>query len=173
MRRKDREVTGTDEIISIIRKCDVCRIAFSDSDIPYIVPMNFGYQCSDEGFVLYFHCADKGKKIDIMNKNANVCFEMDCSQGLVTGDMACNYSFNFESIIGNGCICAITDKVEKLYALNLIMKKYSNNSEPKNNGAKNSDPKNGEFIYNDKLVETVTCLKLMVKDYSCKRLIRV
>lgn len=37
MRRKDREVTSIDEIVLIIDKCDVCRVAFSYNDIPYIV----------------------------------------------------------------------------------------------------------------------------------------
>ena len=43
MRRKDREITDFNEIINIIKKCDVCRIALNDKDFPYIVPLNFGY----------------------------------------------------------------------------------------------------------------------------------
>jgi|SRR5665647_961142 len=160
MRRKDREVTSIDEIVQIIDKCDVCRVAFSVNDTPYIVPMNFGYQCSDGGLVLYFHCASEGKKLDIINKNANVCFEMDCSHKLVTGNLACDYTMGYESIIGNGHICYITDQVEKLNALNFIMRKYSNNNEIKNNG----------FKYNDKHVKNVTCLKLMAMEFSGKRL---
>ena len=42
MRRKDREVTQPEEIFDIIKKCDVCRIAFFDEKFPYIVPLNFG-----------------------------------------------------------------------------------------------------------------------------------
>ena len=42
MRRKDREITDREEILAIIRKCDVCRIALNDGDYPYIVPLNFG-----------------------------------------------------------------------------------------------------------------------------------
>ena len=42
MRRKDREITDFDEIVDVIRACDVCRIAMNDGDYPYIVPMNFG-----------------------------------------------------------------------------------------------------------------------------------
>ena len=38
MRRKDREVTQPEEIFDIIKKCDVCRIAFFDEKFPYIVP---------------------------------------------------------------------------------------------------------------------------------------
>ena len=38
MRREDREITDFNEIINIIKKCDVCRIALNDKDFPYIVP---------------------------------------------------------------------------------------------------------------------------------------
>ena len=43
MRRADREISGTEEVEEIIRKADVCRIAFANENIPYIVTMNFGY----------------------------------------------------------------------------------------------------------------------------------
>lgn len=34
MRRKGREITDFEEIIEIIKKCDVCRIALNDEDYP-------------------------------------------------------------------------------------------------------------------------------------------
>ncbi|MCI9135355.1 MAG: pyridoxamine 5'-phosphate oxidase family protein, partial [Lachnospiraceae bacterium] len=40
MRRKDREITDFQEILEIIRKCDVCRIALNDEEFPYMVPLN-------------------------------------------------------------------------------------------------------------------------------------
>ena len=43
MRRNDREISGTGEVDEIIRKADVCRIAFANDNIPYVVTMNFGY----------------------------------------------------------------------------------------------------------------------------------
>lgn len=42
MRQKDREVTELQEIIAIMRRCDVCRLALNDEGYPYIVPLNFG-----------------------------------------------------------------------------------------------------------------------------------
>ncbi|MBK7713136.1 MAG: pyridoxamine 5'-phosphate oxidase family protein [Bacteroidales bacterium] len=43
MRRKDREISETSELEQIISESDVCRVAFADNNIPYIVTMNFGY----------------------------------------------------------------------------------------------------------------------------------
>ena len=47
MRRSDREIKDFDEIIEVINKCDVCRLAINDGDYPYIVPMNFGLNIED------------------------------------------------------------------------------------------------------------------------------
>lgn len=55
MRRSDREIKDFDEIIEVINKCDVCRLAINDGDYPYIVPMNFGLNIEDGKVVLYFH----------------------------------------------------------------------------------------------------------------------
>ena len=57
MRRKDREITDFNEILEIIKKCDVCRVAINDKDFTYIVPMNFGLDVQGEQVYLYFHSA--------------------------------------------------------------------------------------------------------------------
>ena len=76
MRRTDRKISRTDEIESIIKKADVCRIALVDGNRPYIIPMNFGYEKSKPSKI-YFHCASDGRKLDLIRKNNNACFEMD------------------------------------------------------------------------------------------------
>ena len=75
MRRKDKEITDREVIDSIINESTFCRLALSQDDRPYIVPLTFGY----DGTALYFHGALAGKKIDILRKNINVCFEFDLS----------------------------------------------------------------------------------------------
>ena len=47
MRRSDREVTDFCEMVSIMEKCDVCRIALHDTEYPYILPVNFGMEIGD------------------------------------------------------------------------------------------------------------------------------
>ena len=42
MRRKDREITDFDEMMKIIAKCDTCRLALFDDELPYFIPLNFG-----------------------------------------------------------------------------------------------------------------------------------
>lgn len=74
MRRKDREITDFDEMMKIIDRCDVCRLAISDEDFPYIVPMNFGTEVKDGTLYLYFHCAQQGKKIELLKKKQSCYF---------------------------------------------------------------------------------------------------
>lgn len=42
MRQKNREVSNREELLEIMRRCDVCRLALNNEGYPYIVPMNFG-----------------------------------------------------------------------------------------------------------------------------------
>ena len=69
MRRSDREIADKSEIIRIIEKCDVCRLALSQNNAPYIVPMSFGYEYADNKLTIYFHCAKEGRKLDIIREN--------------------------------------------------------------------------------------------------------
>ncbi len=124
MRRKEREITGIEEIESVISEADVCRIALADNNIPYIVTMNFGYTGGVEK-KLWFHCAREGRKIDMIRKNNQVCFEMDTGHNLTAGDVACDFSMKYSSIVGWGKIFIITGDEEKREGFNAIMKHYT------------------------------------------------
>ena len=78
MRRKDREVSNTEDIKHIIEKCKVCHLAMVDKGLPYVVPLNFGYIVDGNSLTLFFHSAKTGRKLDIFNENNAVCFEMVC-----------------------------------------------------------------------------------------------
>lgn len=48
MRRNDREITDSREILSIVNECKVIRLAMLDEQgLPYIIPLNFGYRFAD------------------------------------------------------------------------------------------------------------------------------
>ena len=97
MRRRERAVSDWNHVLEIIQSCDCCRVAFSEPDGPYIVPMNFGIESSQEGqMVLYFHGASAGKKGELMQKNPCVGFEMDTGHGLVPGAQAYSCSFLYQ-----------------------------------------------------------------------------
>lgn len=123
MRRSDREVTDFCEMVSIMEKCDVCRIALHDAEYPYILPVNFGMEIENEQVVLYFHGALEGKKYDLMEKDNRVSFEMDCEHRLVTSEEKGSCTMEYESVIGRGTMEYVPEE-EKYDALVCLMRHY-------------------------------------------------
>lgn len=123
MRRSDREIKERKEIIGVIEKCDVCRLALNDEGYPYILPLNFGMEIEEETIVLYFHGATEGKKYDLIAKDNRASFEMDCGHRLVTNEEKGSCTMEYESVIGQGRIEIVPD-AQKYAALKILMKHY-------------------------------------------------
>ncbi len=121
MRRKDKEIKDRAAINSIIARADVCRLALSHDNSPYLVPLCFGY----DGTSLYFHSAKAGRKIDILRQNPEVCFEMAVDCEPVKGPQSCDWTMRFMSVIGFGRVSFIDDNEEKKKALSAICAQYS------------------------------------------------
>ncbi len=122
MRRKDKEIMERDKISKLIKKCQVCRLGLAQDNVPYIVPVSFGY----DGNTLYFHTALAGRKIDILAVNKNICFEFESGvQVVANATKACNWSFSFQSVIGFGQVAELCDPADKFTGLKYIMAQYS------------------------------------------------
>jgi nitroimidazol reductase NimA-like FMN-containing flavoprotein (pyridoxamine 5'-phosphate oxidase superfamily) len=85
MRRSDREITDIEDKLGIIRRRKVLRLALAEQNQPYTAPLNFGFEYKDGILTLYMHGARGGKKVDILNRNKQVCFEMDGEHALIPG----------------------------------------------------------------------------------------
>ncbi len=123
MRRSDREVKEFKDIVAIIEKCDVCRLALNNNGYPYILPLNFGMTVKGNKIELYFHGAMEGTKYDLIEKDHRAGFEMDCEHKLVTKIEQGNCSMQYASVIGQGHIEMLSDD-EKYDALCILMKHY-------------------------------------------------
>lgn len=125
MRRSDREVTEFKDIVAIMEKCDVCRVALNNNGYPYILPLNFGMQVKDEKIELYFHGAMEGTKYNLIEADNRASFEMDCEHRLVTETKqgSCSCTMEYESVIGQGYMEILPDE-EKYDALCCLMKHY-------------------------------------------------
>jgi nitroimidazol reductase NimA-like FMN-containing flavoprotein (pyridoxamine 5'-phosphate oxidase superfamily) len=121
MRRKDREIEDSSELESIISAAAVCRLAMSESDRPYIVPLCFGYKDDN----LYFHSAKEGKKLEVLRMNSSVCFEMDIDHELVRANLPCDSEMKYRSVIGFGQASFVNGIEEKKMALDIITHHYS------------------------------------------------
>lgn len=121
MRRADKEIDSIDKIAELIRKCQVCRIGMSRNDIPYIVPVSFGF----DGTFIYFHTAKNGLKLEYLAANPKVCFEFEYNVGVITDEIACNWSFEFQSVVGFGQVEELIVDEDKSTGLQQIMQQYS------------------------------------------------
>jgi len=149
MRKKEKEITEASAIEAIIKKSLVCRLALSDDNFPYIVPLCFGYKDK----VLYFHGSQKGKKIDIIKKNPKVCFEFDTNTEIVKAEDACHWSMKYRSVIGFGKGQLLEDIEEKRKALNIIMSQYSD----------------GTFEFNDAILKKTFVIKVEIENMKGKQ----
>ena len=120
MKRSDREIIDIVEIESILNEAQVCRIGLSDGVEPYIVPLCFGYI---DG-TIYLHSAKSGKKIEILKKNPQCCFEVDLCQTIIRTEKPCTWGMRYKSVVGFGRAYFVSDNNEKKYGLNCIMRHY-------------------------------------------------
>ena len=123
MRRKDREVTDLTGIEDILLQCKTCHLAMVDEGVPYVVPLSYGYRFLDGRVLeLYLHSALQGRKLDILRRNAAVCFEMSFEGEPVRAETACEFGYYFASVIGFGEAVFIEDEAEKCAALSAIVR---------------------------------------------------
>ena len=125
MRKKEREVTNLQEIIEIMKGCDVCRLGLNDEDgYPYVVPLNFGLEVQPDGKLrLYFHGATEGHKLDLIRRDDRAFFEMDRKHQLQYIEEQGYCTMNYESVMGKGRV-KILGEDEKLHALETLMGAY-------------------------------------------------
>lgn len=153
MRRRDREIIELSKMLEIMEKCDCCRVGFVDGNEAYIVPLNFGFEESDRGIVLYFHSAKEGRKINLLNEVKTATFEMDSKHELVEGKIACDFSYLYQCIMGKGKVELVTDNDEKVHGLTKIMSHYS---------------KVPKWEFKQEHVDRVAVFKITVTEWSCK-----
>ncbi|BCS55070.1 pyridoxamine 5'-phosphate oxidase family protein [Geobacter sp. SVR] len=121
LRRKDREITDRTEIDAIIRSEKLMHIALVDGELPFLVPVFYAF----DGTALYFHSAQAGRKIEIIMRNNNVCFEISVDHGFIESDEACDFEARHRTVIGMGKAVFVEDAAEKIKALDLIVAHFS------------------------------------------------
>lgn len=152
MRRKDREITDFDEIVAIMRKCDVCRLALNDGDFPYIVPLNFGLEVRGDRVFLYFHAAKEGKKLDLIARDNRATFEMDCDHNFILYEERMSCTMGYASVIGHGTIELLPEE-EKYAALKILMGQYHAE----------------DFQFNTDMINVTAVMRMTVLDMVGKR----
>jgi len=149
MRKKDKEIVDVAAVEDVLRRAAVCRLGLCRDDMPYVVPVCFGF----EDGALYFHCAKEGKKLDILRKNSNVCFEVDIDCEIVEVGQACGWGMKYKSVVGFGKAVILEDAELKRKGLDVIMRHYSN----------------GDFGYSEETVEKTAVIKIEIQSMTGKQ----
>jgi uncharacterized protein len=116
---------------------------------PYVVPLCYGYKDN----ALYIHCGPEGKKLEIIRKNNNVCFEVDIDHEIIKAEQACKWSFKYKSVIGFGKAFLIDDIEGKRRALDVIMRQFSTNT----------------FDYPEEIIRKTTVIKVEIESMTGKQ----
>ena len=150
MRRKDKEIIDSSDLEDILQKAKVCHLGLLDSDIPYIIPVHYGYHMGH----LYIHSAKEGKKIDLIKKNPKVCFEIELDHKIRNTGIPCNWSTTYKSIIGYGTASIITDIEEKKHSLGILIDHYSPGT---------------IYDFTEKMIDDVTVIKISIDRMTGKQ----
>ena len=137
------------DIEAVIKQARFCRLGMCDNNMPYIVPVCFGYQ--DQ--TVYIHSSLKGRKVEFLKKNPNVCVEFDIDTEIVENDPACDWGVKFKSVIGFGNVSFITDKQKKIEALGIIMRQYADRS----------------FAFNEKVLGKTAVIQIAISSMTGKQ----
>lgn len=150
MRRKDKEITNSSDLEVILQKAKVCRLGLFDGNLPYIVPVHYGYDTGE----IFIHTAKEGKKIDLIKKNPKVCFEVELDHKVINTGIPCKWSTSYKSIIGYGTASFLTDIEEKKKALEILINHYSPDT---------------VYNFSKKMVDSVSIIKITIDRMTGKQ----
>jgi nitroimidazol reductase NimA-like FMN-containing flavoprotein (pyridoxamine 5'-phosphate oxidase superfamily) len=150
--KRETRVTDPEQIRHILDTAKVLHLGLAVDNEPYVVPMNYGYCLEDEKLTLYLHSAVKGKKLDMIQANSKVFFELECDQMPFEGRVACQYGMVYSSIMGRGTATIVEDPEEKMQAMSILMKTQTGK----------------DFTFNERLVSIVTVIRIDVQEYTAK-----
>ena len=153
MTKRERQITDPGQIARILDTAGVLHLGLAVDNMPYVVPMNYGYCLEDGKLVVYLHSATRGKKLDMIRANPNVFFEMDCDRIPFEGEMPCQYGLAYSSIMGRGVATIVEDVEEKKKAMSLLMKTQTEK----------------DFEFQDRLVSAVAVIRIDVSEYTAKK----
>lgn len=120
IRRKERAMTDPKEIRAVLREAKYVTIAMCADGEPYLATLSYGFD--EERGCIYFHCARKGKKVEILRAN-NIVW----GQALVDGGYQQGRCAHFyRTTQFRGRVTFIKDLSEKEHALELMIRKLDN-----------------------------------------------
>jgi nitroimidazol reductase NimA-like FMN-containing flavoprotein (pyridoxamine 5'-phosphate oxidase superfamily) len=124
IRRKEKAIEEKKELLSVLSSAKYVTIAMCTNNEPYLVTLNHGYDT--ERNCVYFHCAQEGKKIDILRENDVVWGQAILDKGYVQG--SCDHLY--ASVHFKGKVTLVDDVTEKEHALRVMIDSLEEDPNP-------------------------------------------
>jgi nitroimidazol reductase NimA-like FMN-containing flavoprotein (pyridoxamine 5'-phosphate oxidase superfamily) len=115
LRRKEKAIKTQDEMVAILENAKYITVAMCLDSEPYLATLSHGYD--RERNCLYFHCAQEGKKVDILQQNSVVWGQALLDKGYVQG--ACDHLFATTQFMGK--VTFVVELAEKRHALEVMI----------------------------------------------------
>ena len=152
MTKRERQITDPEQILNILDKSKVLHLGLCVDNEPYVVPLNYGYTMEDGKLTVYLHSAVRGKKLDMIQVNPKVFFEINCDIVPFDGVLPCQYGMTYSSIMAKGIARIVEDVEEKKKAMSILMKTQTGK----------------DFSFEDRLVSIVSVIRIDVSEYTAK-----
>jgi len=150
--KRETQVIDENQIKTILDTAKVLNLGLAVDNMPYVAPMNYGYTMENGKLVLYLHSAVKGNKLDMIRKNPNVYFSLDCDHKPFEGEKPCQYGLAYSAVMGRGTAVIVEDVEEKKQAMSILMKTQTGK----------------DFSFDDRLVSIVSVIRIDVSEYKAK-----
>ncbi|KGR74236.1 pyridoxamine 5'-phosphate oxidase family protein [Ureibacillus sinduriensis] len=95
-------------------------LGLTDGELPYVVPLNFIWMNG----ALYFHGAAHGRKIDLIQSNANCCFTISEDYGTMVSPIPAKTDTAYMSVMLFGILETVSDLNEATSAMQGMLDKY-------------------------------------------------
>jgi hypothetical protein len=152
MRRTDKEILDPDERIVPLREAQYITLALCTGNEPYLVTVSHGFD--EEAHCLYFHCAQEGKKIDVLKANPMIWGQAMIDLGYQQG--RCDHFYYTTQFKGR--VTFVDDSAEKIHALKVMVRHIETN--PDDIIAQQVKPSSVEKVRIGKIdLEYVSCKK--------------
>jgi nitroimidazol reductase NimA-like FMN-containing flavoprotein (pyridoxamine 5'-phosphate oxidase superfamily) len=120
VRLAKRECTDTQKIGVFLAAAKVGFLGLAAESMPYVVPLNYVWWKE----AVYFHGAAEGRKIEDMQKNANVCFTISEEYGTMTSPIPAHTDTAYMSVMIMGSVEQVTSLDEAAQAMQHMLDKY-------------------------------------------------
>ena len=115
-RLPDRGHYDAETIDTILDEAFICHVGFNAENGPVVIPTLFGRDGSD----LIIHGSAASRMLRDLSKGVDVCVTVTLVDGLVLARSAFHHSMNYRSVVVFGKAELITEKEEKVRALEIL-----------------------------------------------------